>query len=346
MSDTKKKTLSYTSYGTYQTCPKKFDLYYNQKIRSETVQSHLVFGSATDKALNTLLDKGSKTEAIASAQLELVRLFTEKVQIEEKDFDHELITEETQQLLIEKLRDCGWQGTSPAVLASGLFGRITMGDELTADQNKMLLILVYFSFVEKIALIVQAFEDYVRPQIEEVVSVQKNVKRGILDFEARLKGVDGIVICDNKTASRDYEPDAVKMSVQLAGYGAEKGCYIVFNKTVKKNRVKTCSICGNDGTGKRHKSCDSVKDGIRCNGEWTETISPEIVPQIIIDEIPQSTREMVAEAYADTEKLIEAGVFPRNLNACGKQFGKPCEYFNLCWNGDMKGLKKDNNGPK
>ena len=131
------------------------------------------------------------------------------------------------------------------------------------------------------------------------------------------------------------------MSVQLAGYEATVGCYIVFNKTVKKNRVKTCSKCGNDGTGKRHKTCDATVEFTRCGGEWNETIAPEIVPQVIIDEIPDHVRTMVAEAYQETEKLIETGVFPRNLNSCGKQFGQPCPYINLCWNGDMKGLKKE-----
>jgi hypothetical protein len=68
----------------------------------------------------------------------------------------------------------------------------------------------------------------------------------------------------------------------------------------------------------------------------------EIVPQLIIHEVPEHNRTMVEEAYQNTETLIEAGVFPRNLNACGKSFGKPCVYVDLCWKNSMKGLVKKN----
>jgi hypothetical protein len=333
-----KKNLSYSGYTTYVTCPKKYDYHYNQKIDSETTPSHLIFGSAVDKALNVILSGGTDEEALAATYPDLARLATEKIEIQEQDFDGDLIINEEK--LVRQLQTTGWTGTNPTVLATTLFEKIKFGETLSANQSLALALLVRASFFEKIALIIQAFHDYVEPQIEEIVSVQKNVKRGILDFEAKLHGHDGIVVCDNKTASRDYPEDAVRMSVQLAGYGAKKGCYVVFNKTVKKNRTKTCSVCGANGTGKRHKTCDAVIDGDRCNGDWDETISPEIIPQIIIDDIKEETREMVETAYAEVEALIETGIFPRNLNSCGKQFGRPCDYINLCWNKDIKGLVK------
>lgn len=340
MSEDKKKYLSHSGYERYVLCPRKYDLHYNQKIRPERSPSHLVFGAATDKAINELLVDKGRYFALIAAEKELARLFRENIQIEEKDFTHELITENTNGRLFKKLRKLGWKGVSIENLARSLFDLGILGKKLSPTQEKALKTLVFFSFLEKIDLIIQAFETYVRPQILEIVSVQKYVKRGILDFEARFKGIEGVVICDNKTTSWDYQPDSVRMSVQLAGYGAEKGCYIVFNKTVKMNRTKTCSVCGNDGTGKRHKTCDAEIAGARCGGSWSETVNPEIVPQIIIDDISPEVRAMVAEAHEQTEKLIETGVFPRNLNACGKQFGKPCEYFGLCWNQDMTGLKK------
>lgn len=336
-----KKSISYTAYSTYVTCPKKYDLHYNEKLRPDSTPFSLVFGKALDQALNETIAGKDKEVAIQAASKELLRIFNERVSLEEKDYDGEIITEETSGLLFQKLRETGWEGQNTDALAKNLFDKISMGDTLSDGQLKAVKILIYFSSLEKVSLMVSAFEDYVLPQIDSIVSVQKNVKRGILDFEAKFKGIEGVVVCDNKTASRDYAEDAVRMSVQLAGYGAEKGCYIVFNKTVKKNRTKTCSICDNDGTGKRHKTCDAIVDGVRCGGDWDEMISPEVVPQIIIDEISKETRELVESAYSDTEKLIEAGVFPRNLNACGKQFGKPCEYINYCWNGDKKGLKRD-----
>lgn len=351
MSEQKKKHLSYSGYSTYSTCPKKYDYHYNEKIRPESEPFHLVFGSATDKALNVVLenkkaeseqtDQTIRFEALNEAAKEMFRLFKKKILFSSTDFDGEILTELTEEVMFRKLARVGWKGSNPSDLASSLFQSITMGDSLTKNQFKALKYLVFFSSIEKISLIIDAFNDYVVPRIKRIVSVQANVKRGILDFEAELIGVDGIVVCDNKTAGRDYEQDAVINSVQLAGYGAKVGAYIVFNKTVKKNRTKECSICKKNGTGQRHKTCDATVDGVRCNGDWIETITPEIVPQIIIDKVPEHNREMVETAFSETELLIETKVFPRNLNNCGKQYGQPCPYINLCWKNDMSGLKKE-----
>lgn len=343
---TPKKPLSYSAYSEYVTCPKKYELHRIQKIDPVATTNALLFGSAVDKALNEVLLGKKDKDAIQAAQTELGRLFTEHVNLEPSDYDGELITPGTEKLLLLKLKENGWDGQNHNFLAKRLFDDRTMGVQLEPEQQKQLNILVYFSFLEKIILIIQAFRDYFLPQVAEIVSVQKNVKRGILDFEVRLKGHDGIIVGDNKTASKDYDESAVRTSIQLAGYGAKKACYVVFNKTVRKNKTKICPRCGQNGTGTRYKSCYNMVENqlnpgeVRCSGEWVETVTPEIIPQIIIDDIAEETREMVEQAYRDVEKQIEAGVFPRNLTACGKQFGRPCEYINLCWNNDMKGLKK------
>jgi hypothetical protein len=354
MSEIKKKHLSYSGYSTYVTCAKKYDLHYNEKLRPIKQPFHLLFGSATDKALNSILEfrkeesapteffaNFEKNTALSFAIIELFKIQRGNVTFEEKDFDEEIMTELTSEVLTKKLAHVGWKGENIGALASSLFSSISMGETLSNRQIKALRYLIIFSSIEKIALIIDAFNNYVTPQIEEIISVQDHVKRGILDFKAKLKGVEGIVVCDNKTAGRDYEQDAVLNSVQLAGYGAEVGAYIVFNKTVRKNRTKKCISCEKNGTGQRHKTCDAVlKDGTRCNGEWLETVTPEIIPQIIIDKVPEHNRVMVEEAYSKAEELIATGIFPRNLTGCGKQYGAPCSYINLCWKNDPTGLKK------
>ncbi len=339
-----KKHLSYSGYQTYVTCAHKYKLHYIDKLRAEFEPTHLIFGSATDKALNVVLEdpknKKMKELALAAAAKELLRLFHEDVKLQESDYDNDIMTDLTNKKLLKRLRKVGYNGNDPGDLAAKLFMKVTMGETLSPNQITAVHYLVYFSLLEKIALIVDAFIEQVLIRIKKIVSVQTNVKRGILDFQAEFKGVDGTVTCDNKTSSRDYEADSVMMSVQLAGYGAETGAYIVFNKTVRKNRVKTCKVCGNNGTGKRHKTCDHEVDNVRCNGEWLETVSPEIIPQIIIDKIPARNREIVEEAYSQVEQQIATGIFPRNLTNCSKQFGRPCEYFGLCWKNDMTGLYK------
>jgi hypothetical protein len=336
-----KKNLSYSGYSTYVTCPYKYDLHYNQKIKPETTPFHLVFGSAVDKALNDILVGKSKENALKHAGKELFRLFKEKITFEQSDFDVELFSILTEVRLVNKFERLGWKGKNLGELGEKLFSIIQMDGALTESQYSTLKYLIFYSGLEKVSLMIDAFNDYVMPRIEEVIGVQEQVKRGILDVKARLKGIEGVTVCDNKTSARDYPLDAVLNSVQLAGYGAETGAYFVFNKTVKKNRTKECSICKKNGTGQRHKTCDAVVDGLRCGGEWNETITPEIVPQIIVDKVPEHNRVMVEQAYQDVEKLIETKVFPKNLNSCGQQYGKPCPYINLCWKNDMSGLKKE-----
>lgn len=339
MSETKKH-LSYSGYQKYVTCPKMYDFHYNQRIRPVAQSTNLIFGSAVDKALNEILLGKHFALAYEAARQELTRLLTEKFEIEPSDYDGELLTETLREELFFELKKLSWSGNNLDALASSLFQRISLGQMISANENKALLTLIMASFLAKTELMINAFIKHVLPKIEEIVSVQTNVKRGILDFQAKFKGIDGVVTCDNKTSARPYAADSVIGSVQLAGYGATKGAYIVFNKVVRKNRTKVCSKCGNNGTGKRHNTCDNEVDKVRCHGEWNETISPEVIPQIIIDEIPEHNRTMVEEAYSNAEKLIEVGVFPRNLMACGKQWGKPCAYIGLCWNGDMTGLVK------
>ena len=76
----------------------------------------------------------------------------------------------------------------------------------------------------------------------------------------------------------------------------------------------------------------------RCGGEW-DIITRIVVPtQIIVQEIPEIFTNIVMENVDAIVKVIEAGAFPRNFNACSNQFGKPCQYFNLCHKNSMQDL--------
>jgi len=167
---------------------------------------------------------------------------------------------------------------------------------------------------------------------------------GVLDLKGDIGS--GVMPIDNKTASRPYEKDAVSKSTQLAIYssvtGHTKAAFIVMDKTIRKNRIKICSVCGNDGTGGRHKTCDGLNletQAGRCNGAWTETIQPEANIQIIVGDVNPRLQDMAREALSETAQAIKSGYFPRNLNACDNQYGRPCPYRNHCWNGDSTGLQ-------
>jgi hypothetical protein len=334
-----KKHISYSAYDKYMSCPSMYDLHYNKRIRPIKTNTNLVFGSAVDAGIMSILDGDEMPRALARAAKKLLQVLSVNVDFEEKEFDPDLLTEVSTELVKGRLRRLGWQGDNVAALGHSLIEKRGFGETLTPNQEKSLRHLVYFSLLEKAYLMFEAFNQYVMPQIVEVEATQQPVKRGIYDFKAEFKGI-GKFIVDVKTASRPYDEDRVNTSVQIIGYGAERAMYIVFDKNVKKNKTKVCSVCGNNGTGKRHKTCDAEPRGIRCGGEWNETVSPEVVPQIIFADIPAERRELVEKAYQDAEKAIELGCFPKNLNACGKQYGKPCPYINYCWSNDMAGLEK------
>lgn len=112
------------------------------------------------------------------------------------------------------------------------------------------------------------------------------------------------------------------------------------NKNIKKNKVKTCSSCGNDGTGTKFKTCNREMGDGRCNKPWIETISPEAYVQIIIDKIPSKTTDLVLENIDGINQSIKTGHFTKNLHACQSTFGGNCDYIDYCYKGLMTNLTK------
>ena len=342
-----KKNLSYSGYQKYHTCPHMYNMHYNEKIRPEGTSSPLVFGTMLDKGLNEILEGRTVVDAEAVAYEVSKMLLTETVTVDSRDYDADLVTNDFKNELTHYLKLNGWTGDDVDVLAQGLFAKLKAGEELSKNQRGALMNLIRASMVEKCRLMFAAFQKEVAPLFEKITAVQKVVKRGIIDFEGKLKKDGRIVTVDNKSAARPYERDAIQWSVQLAGYGAETAMYAVFSKQIKKNRINTCVECGAVANG-REQTCavmvtgkpGKAKTPTRCGGSFSSIVRPEVSVQILIDDVTPHARALVEQAYADTEKLIEAQVFPKNLTACKDQFGKPCAYLNLCWFGDAKGLKK------
>ena len=94
-----------------------------------------------------------------------------------------------------------------------------------------------------------------------------------------------------------------------------------------------------DGTGQRHKTCDNVIDGKRCNAEWIETINPKAWIQIIINEIPKMTEDLVLENIDQINESIKSGIFIRNLQSCIMPWGK-CNFYEKCYKGKDTDLVK------
>ncbi len=340
------KPMSYTSYNRFVTCPKSYQLHYIDKLRPVEEPSHFIFGRAVDVGINAmLLDNESP---LAACERELRNLVVENITFKSRDYDGELIDPTTKTELLNQIKLLGYTGDDVDGLVASLFEK----DALSDNQCKVLALACTASMKALAALMLDAYKKHVLPEITKVYAVQrretikdangKDIEVN-LDVDCELRG-HGRVVLDNKTASRPYADDSVETSTQLALYsqlpGFQKAAYAVLPKTPDKKRHKICAACGNNGTGGRHKTCNAEPAGVRCNGDWIESIHPEIIPQLIIAEIPQRMKDITLEAVSETRIAIDAGAFPRNLNACDFQYGQPCPYRAFCRHGSTDGLKK------
>jgi len=342
----KKYNLSFTAYKLYHECPAKYHRKYVLGLRPTKTPAFFIHGSAIDKGCNDLLEGKDLISAARSASEELLRLKEPGVEFDGRDYDPELLDGKTRRFLLDAVRAFGYKGEDVDGLVRTLLSMQANGEILSAGQQAALALAMHASMLEKSIIMLRDFQRKIMPLIKRVVSVQKEVKRGIADIEIELHGFDGVLIADNKTAYKRWEDDCVVTSIQLAGYEAKAGAYFVMNKVIKKNRVKTCQKCGNVSTG-RHKTCDADltmterPETGRCGGEWAETIEPECDIQVFVDQIPQTQRDLVETAYQETEQAIEAKCFPKNLNSCVVSYGKKkvkCEFYEFCRTGSLEGL--------
>ena len=148
-------------------------------------------------------------------------------------------------------------------------------------------------------ILLEKYKELALPHIIKTESTQLSLqeRRGFVDAIMEIEG-HGRVLIDHKTSTRPYKFQQTKDSTQLALYARELGIdkigYIVMIKKIyKTNRY------------------------------------PQI--QMFIDDVDKHVGEITHKSISDTEELIKTGIFPRNLSACGKIYGKPCIYHDKCW---------------
>lgn len=297
--------ISHSAWKKYLTCPKMYDFHYNHRLRPTGTTSALVFGTAIDEALNRML---LGAEGYLNTFQNHFK-FSDEIEWDPRDLDEAIFS----------------------------------ADQLQAIQGRTFEYKAWASMRVKGRMLLEAYEENILPNINKVYEVQKDLdgRRGVLDAIVDY-GDYGKVLIDHKTAARAYKWDAVASSTQLALYASDQGLdtagFIVLVKNINKNRVKICKKCGFDGSFSRHKTCPKMENSMRCHGQWDETTSPSAEIQVLIDKIPMTNKYIVQESLVETEKAIDAGLFPRNLDACGKMYGKPCPYIDKCWKNSNNGL--------
>ncbi len=266
--------LSYSAASKYLLSPFSYFAHYYLRLRQEQLGSALVFGSALDTGLNSLLEdkrdglepdlakaKAAFCESFLSQEVngEVVFLYTEGVvKFSKADLDKDLLTD----------------------------------DDLACGLNKS-----WLSLNRKGQILIEEYYQQVLPRIEKVLLVQHEINltnesgdafTGVIDLVAQIDGK--IYICDNKSTGVVYKPSSANESQQLATYyEALKDKYdiagvafITLSKTVlkrKKPRVDIRIIFGNvseELIEKTFMDYDKVLTGIKnaefkCSGECQRT---------------------------------------------------------------------------
>ncbi len=351
-----KNRLSHSAVNKYLECPTAWKLHYVDKLRSTTMSAALLFGTAIDKAVEVLVQSKDLNHSklifnnlwdkqeINGVSTELE--YCPDIVYAKNDLDLEIINldDYTDVELFNKI----------------LEKKDTVGfDNLSVDEKRLYNGVNWVIARERGELMLEAVYNEILPKLTKVLSTQEKIDLsngdgdsviGYVDMVAEYEGYSSPIIFDFKTSTRAYEENSVRTSPQLTlyvhaleeKYKTRKAGFIVLSKAIQKNRKKICSVCGNDGSGGRHKTCDAkITDlkGSRCNGEWKETINPKAKIDVIIDDIPEQLENIVLENFDNVEKLIDTGVYVRNLGNCIKPYGL-CTFYNLCHHNKMDGLIK------
>jgi len=369
----KNTRISHSQVNMYSTCARKYKFHYIDRLRSKYLSGALLFGGALDIALNDLL-KNKDTDPKLYNIEDTIRKFDKSMRYNfindqgyyipectlvvyaDKDFDAELLLEEDLEKYKQLEQKLGLYEHKDITVAYNHIKdqkKLKGWVNLSEDDKKLYNMANYLSMRRKGHIMIRDYEKKILPKIKDVLAVQKHLKLKntsgdevvmILDLIAELHNGKRYLL-DNKTSSIRYTQDMVERSQQLIGYfHAAKEEYkldgigfIPMYKQIHKNRIKICSQCGKDGSGGRFKKCDAETDNGRCNGEWTETISPECEIEILLnDNITAHAESLVLDTFDEANEGIKNQQFNPNLSACSSPF--PCPYMNKCWKGDSSEL--------
>jgi hypothetical protein len=324
--------VSYSALECFDQCSEKYRLRYNERLSSDKIPSPLFFGTAIDAAVELLLLK----KKVNLSEKELDLLLTEDVfsifdktmreqsgQLLERnplceyfysDFDSSLLTKDDFAYLAKaypSIKD--WDDffihCKKEIKTQG---ELKLGAKIAFNN------ICWLSLYRKGEMMLKAYERDILPELGEVFDIQKDIElingsgdklRGKIDFIASFKDNPDIrYLLDNKTSSEAYKSDSVANSVQLAIYCEAEGCdragYVVMEK---KMRVK----------------------------------EPRARTQLIKDTVSDEQKHRVFDKVEAQLNNIARGVFEKKQSPKDCHFfGRPCEFFNLCWHGRMDGLRK------
>lgn len=220
--------LSFSAAQRYILSPMSYFLHYHLRLRPIETGSALIFGSALDAGLNSLLEakRDGKDIDVDKAIIEFTRVF--------KTVDPNSI----------KYSKADGDATS-------------LPSDFLFENENPIYPLPWHCLMFKGHILIQEYATQVLPRIEKVLEVQKTISlknelgdefTGIIDFVAQIDGK--IYICDNKSSSIKYAEDSVGESGQLATYyeamkdeyDLAGACFVVIPKGLRKKKLPIVDI--------------------------------------------------------------------------------------------------------
>ena len=369
--------LSFSQINKYNQCPRSYKLHYVEKLRERSATAYLAFGTAMDESLNAILLDFQKNKQVTCDYKSIFDENWQTIEINKKeynlptctlvgyaktDFIPELLDESDRQFIIAKSEELGFGDALRGITQASLKElKDTLEEEKSQRQYKvfpehrhsLLNLMNWRSMRRKGHLMLDAYIRNILPEIDQVISVQKQIELksecgssiiGYVDAIVKLKSREDYTVLDNKTASQPYAEDAVKTSQQLLLYtyalGYKHAGFAVMLKNIRMNRKKKCVECGYESNS-THKLCNNILEtNKRCNGAWEEETFPEALTQLVKDEVDEQTQLVVVDNISEVNEAITSNIFPKNLSTCKNIYGNPCIYLNHCWKNKSDNLEK------
>lgn len=360
------RKLSYSQINTYTTCGEKYRLHYIMGYREKWQRASLLFGSAIDNSLNNLLEKRNLEEAVAVFEKQWNFQFLNKkytalmgnpdIVFGARDLDTDLISlTDEESAWLKEFEE---------------YKKTKKWDQISLEDRTKYNTFCWTSLREKGLIILKSYYEKVLPKFISVTGIQHKSELTNADGDSVVQYLDfivtledgSIVLMDNKTTSSldYYSDDSPGKSQQLLSYfytnqeAFKLGAvgYVAMCKQIVKNKTKKCSKCGVDGTESKARTCDAEYPGIvikrkkevegmvRCNGEWDVTMHPEAAIKIIINVPKEKSVDLVLSTFDEANNGIKNQVYYKNLAVCDNQYGSPCPYRALCWEGSTEDLIK------
>lgn len=280
----------------------------------------------------------------------------DKIAYAHADFDEMVLGPQDLERMTEWATELKLDGTNPVALYKSIAkDKKNPYKRTSSEELKYFNRTSWLSLMKKGEILIESFKDQFLPRVKKVHAVQKETKlgdgthsiMGVIDMVIELEGYDKPIIFDLKTSAQPYTPDKIDITEQLTLYLAMEGAnyqtnlagYVILVKNIPKETVAVCKNCQHIKDS-RHQTCNNVVNDVRCNGEWDSKtlLKPEV--QVMIAEKSEAQINDLLNDYNNVIHAMDQNIIYKNMDKCSNWFGSKCQYYALCHEGKMDGLKK------